>query len=78
MDSSIRSRQTGQVGSSINEGVGGANGLIVREDAAALAGTGLSVADVDGVNGSLAISGKEEVCAPCFGVRISTDLMKTT
>lgn len=29
--SSIRSRQTGQVGSSISEGVGGARGLLERE-----------------------------------------------
>jgi hypothetical protein len=65
--SSIRSKHTGQVGSSINDGVGGAKGFVDREDdateeavvdvvpvggAATVLGVGL------GVNGSWVMSGK--------------------
>jgi len=67
--SSIRSKQTGQVGSSTNDGVGGARGLVDSEDDASegavvdavLVGdavTGLGVGM--GVKGSCVISGKLE------------------
>ncbi len=66
VDSSIRSRQTGQVGSSIKAGVGGACGLDERElevigfdwrleDV----GTGGPALAIEGVNGSLDMSGNE-------------------
>lgn len=65
--SSMRSRHTGQVGSSISEGVGGASGLAVSEEASVGGSTGEEL-DADGrgavgcfvgagVKGSLARSG---------------------
>ena len=63
--SSIRSRQTGQVGNSIKFGVGGGNGL-----------SELDVAELDGVKGSWLRSGKLPL-AP-LGVSKVTDLMKAT
>ena len=66
VDSSIRSRQTGQVGNSIKDGVRGACGLEDRE--LDEMGAAWSVEDVelegsclatDGVKGSLVMSGNE-------------------
>lgn len=86
--SSMRSRQTGHVGSSISEGVGGARGLAVRVDATVedcevdvtLPGTDVTISllDLAGVKGSLVISGNDELSETWLGVRNSTDLMKTT
>ena len=66
VDSSIRSRHTGHVGSSIKAGVGGAGGLEEREledmgtvcrvDGVEVGGKELVT---DGVKGSLVISGNE-------------------
>lgn len=86
--SSMRSRQTGHVGSSISEGVGGANGLVVRVDAT-VEDCGVdvmlpetdgitSLLEVAGVNGSFVMSGNDEVSETWLGVRNSTDLMNTT
>ena len=76
MDSSIRSRQPGQVGSSIRAGVGGGAGLVrVREAVAVdeeslvvgagwvigVLGGGEEGKFMEGVKGSLVMSGKEEV-----------------
>ena len=66
MDSSIRSRQTGQVGNSTKDGVGGACGLEDREldvrgaawSVEGVEGEGSCLA-TDGVKGSLVMSGKE-------------------
>jgi hypothetical protein len=72
--SSIRSKQTGQVGNSTNDGVGGANGFVDREDACEEAVVGVAgvtevvlVGDAVtglgmglGVYGSCVISGKLE------------------
>jgi hypothetical protein len=62
--SSMRSRQTGHVGSSTREGVGGASGLVVREEAMEVAsigeddGSGAVGCFVGaGVNGSFVRSG---------------------
>ena len=85
VDSSIRSRQTGQVGSSIRAGVGGAWGFEERE----LEDIGVAwivdvVKDVgrdlltEGVKGSLVMSGNDG-SRPCIScVWNSTDLTKTT
>ena len=66
VDSSMRSKHTGQVGSSIKAGVGGACGLDERElDVIGSpwrledVGVGGPFFRVEGVNGSLVISGKE-------------------
>jgi len=66
----MRSRHTGHVGSSISEGVGGAKGFVVRDDASeddcaadevpADPGTEIFVFEVEGVNGSFVISGNDE------------------
>jgi hypothetical protein len=63
--SSIRSKHTGQVGSSTNDGVGGAKGLVDSEDDASEEAVvdAVPVGDVVtvlGVNGSCVISGKLE------------------
>lgn len=66
VDSSMRSRQTGHVGSSTSDGVGGAIGLALREAddkaaeefVAAVEDCG-SVVVTLGVNGSLLMSGKD-------------------
>ena len=73
----MRSRQTGQVGSSIREGVGGASGLVVREEA--LGGWGVEgIGFVEGVKGSLAMSGNDLEEEEVKGVRKAIDLTKTT
>ena len=85
MDSSIRSRQTGQVGNSTKDGVGGAWGLDDRE--LDEMGAPCRVEDVElgasclvteGVKGSLVMSGKEASCPGVSCVRNSMDLTKTT
>ena len=77
VDSSMRSRQTGQVGSSIREGVGGARGLVVREEA--VGGWGVEgMGFVEGVKGSLVISGNDVEAEEVEGVRKAIDLTKTT
>lgn len=84
MDSSIRSKQTGQVGSSTNAGVGGAIGFELRgADGSEGCSTVLVPFDVsirggEGVNGSLVMSGKEGSSLSAWGIRSSIDLMKTT
>lgn len=84
VDSSIRSKQTGQVGSSIRAGVGGATGLELRDtDEREDCSTVPVVLDVsirggEGVNGSLVISGKVGSGLVAGGVRSSTDLINTT
>ncbi len=62
----MRSRQTGQVGSSISAGVGGALGLVLR-DAEGSGGACVVVpvklefsGFLEGVKGSFVMSGKEE------------------
>ena len=66
--SSIRSRQTGQVGSSTSEGVGGGKGLRKVDDAG------------EGVKGSWESSGKEALVRElvCVGVWKVIDFMNTT
>ena len=66
VDSSMRSRQTGHVGSSINAGVGGACGLEERELDEIGAACGIEGVEdtgcdmlTEGVNGSFVMSGKE-------------------
>ena len=79
MDSSIRSRQTGQVGSSTRERVGGARGLLVRLAEGCWAFEAeRSLLILEGVKGSLDMSGKEAPVSSSSRVRNSTDLMKTT
>lgn len=84
VDSSIRSKQTGQVGSSIRAGVGGATGLelretLEREDCSAVPVVfDVSILGGEGVKGSLVISGKVGSWLFAGGNRSSTDLMKTT
>lgn len=71
--SSMRSRQTGQVGSSTRDGVGGGNGFKAR-----LAPTPGSVDTPKlGVNGSCLVSGKEFVLSS-KGVWKTMDLMNMT
>ena len=95
MDSSMRSRQTGQVGSSIREGVGGGAGFVGGRVAAVVdeegvdfegadgvvagaPGGGEEVRAMEGVKGSLVMSGKEEVCPHSLGGRRKEmDLTKT-
>lgn len=85
VDSSIRSRQTGHVGSSMRAGVGGACGFEDREvDDMGLAWR-VEVVDgggkdllTEGVKGSWVISGKEDSWPGTSFVRNSTDLTKTT
>lgn len=90
MVSSMRSRQTGHVGSSTKAGVGGASGLVVNELASELLSTegeafdprsiaAFCSCEAAGVNGSFVRSGYEE------GSRVEEslswkliDLMKTT
>ena len=77
MDSSIRSRQTGQVGSSIKDGVGGARGLVVRDEA--VGGWGVEgLGFVEGVKGSLVMSGNDVEGEEVEEVRKAIDLTKTT
>lgn len=76
MDSSIRSRQTGQVGSSIREGVGGARGLLVRDEVVGWGREGFRF--VEGVKGSLVMAGKEALVVKVEGERKAMDLTKTT
>ena len=90
MDSSIRSRQTGHVGSSIRDGVGGAIGFVLSEDVATVPdGGNLDVGEVgevggaawpfpEGVNGSLVMSGKDDSWLVVEGALNSMDLTKTT
>ena len=66
VDSSIRSRHTGHVGNSTRAGVGGAIGLVLRDvddkaevDADTVDGCGDSVVVINGVKGSLLMSGKD-------------------
>jgi hypothetical protein len=82
----MRSRQTGQVGSSINDGVGGANGFVASgEEVADMAGvwvdgcnrTGLVVITPEGVNGSLFMLGNL-LSVPEGPTWISTVFTKTT
>ena len=82
VDSSIRSRHTGQVGSSIKAGVGGACGLDEREfvtigDAWRLA-LGVPAFVTEGVKGSFVMSGKDDSCPGRSWVRNSMDLTNTT
>lgn len=82
MVSSIRSKQTGHVGSSINDGVGGARGFVESGAAARVLGWG----DVEDTPGRCTeVVGKEACCPgdfePCSSGStpwISTDLTKTT
>ena len=79
MLSSIRSRQTGQVGSSTREGVGGGAGFDDREvvfDGRGFEDGGGEAAS-EGVKGSWRMSGKESVldCGPPENVMLR---MKTT
>lgn len=65
VDSSMRSKHTGQVGSSIREGVGGALGFVLRDaegrDACVVMLMELGFSGfLDGVKGSFVMSGKEE------------------
>ena len=59
----MRSRQTGQVGNSISDGVGGANGFAESGEVTGIVGvwvdgrTGLVVVAAEGVKGSLFILG---------------------
>ena len=69
----MRSRQTGQVGSSISDGVGGASGFVVRDEL-----VGCRVDGGEGVKGSLVISGKEVEGVVGEGVTKAIDLTKTT
>lgn len=84
MDSSIRSRQTGQVGNSIRAGVGGAIGFMLRdvvdndEVGAAVLAELFSARGGEGVNGSLFMSGKDGSCPSSRRVLNSIDLTKTT
>lgn len=66
VDSSMRSRQTGHVGSSTSDGVGGAIGFVLREAEDKLVAEFVAAAEdcgsvmvTLGVNGSLLISGKD-------------------
>lgn len=78
--SSMRSRQTGQVGSSTREGVGGGRGFRAR--LAAFGSVGLNVVDNVGVKGSWDMSGNELEAAARLeageGVSNMMDLMKMT
>jgi hypothetical protein len=66
--SSIRSRQTGQVGSSIREGVGGARGFVDREaETDWLADAALALWGFVVESGSLTVSGKSG-SEPLFAV----------
>ena len=75
----MRSKHTGQVGSSIREGVGGGAGLVERVvDLAVSPFAGVGEDGVrEGVNGSCRMSGKEStfVCGRPENVML---LMKTT
>ena len=77
----MRSKQTGQVGSSIREGVGGAIGLVERE----VEGCKVLVVDgmgefllIDGVKGSFVMSGNDASWPGRSCVLNSIDLTKTT
>ena len=84
VDSSMRSRHTGQVGSSIRAGVGGALGFVPRD----FEGSGGACIVVlgelkfsgflEGVKGSFVMSGKEESWPAISLIRNSMDLTKTT
>ena len=93
MDSSMRSRQTGQVGSSISDGVGGGAGLVRAREAGIVEeeGLGLGVGwvvevpkggelwAIEGVNGSLVMSGNDDAAPDWLeGRRKEMDLTKTT
>ena len=85
VDSSIRSRHTGHVGSSTRAGVGGAIGFVLNELDGMVDGwlfvlvaPGISVLDADGVKGSLVISGKDGSWPAVSRARNSIDLTKTT
>ena len=83
MDSSIRSKHTGHVGSSIRDGVGGAIGLLPRlaevvPDGCDFINVLASVAFFfEGVKGSLETSGNELPSSES-SARTSMDLTKTT
>jgi hypothetical protein len=70
--SSIRSRQTGQVGSSTSAGVGGARGFVVRDvgiaDSVDAGLTALDEGCEDGMKGSLVMFGKLDGCSDSFAV----------
>jgi len=69
----MRSKQTGQVGNSINDGVGGAKGLVDEGMGALKRDRGA------GVNGSMLFCGKLLASDTSeSGLRNSTDLIKTT
>lgn len=83
VDSSIRSKHTGQVGNSIKAGVGGATGFEFNEADERDCSTVLVAVDVsglggEGVNGSLVMSGNEGPSLFAGGPCNSTDLTKTT
>ena len=94
VDSSMRSRQTGHVGSSIRAGVGGGAGLVrvrevdIVEEEGFVAGAGWvtevpgegeELRAIEGVKGSFVISGKEEASPDGLGgSRNEIDLTKTT
>ena len=85
VDSSIRSRHTGHVGSSMRAGVGGAIGFVFRdvegiEDDCpfAVKVVVLSIFAFDGVKGSFVMSGKELACPVFSSARNSMDLTNTT
>ena len=81
----MRSRQTGQVGSSIRAGVGGAIGFVFKDvdwvgmDCPFVVGRAVaSVFVAEGVKGSFVISGKEASFPGVSSARNSIDLTKTT
>lgn len=85
--SSIRSKQTGHVGSSTNEGVGGATGFVEREEGVSLdevtaPPVALDASDIAwdgcGVRGSFLRFGKVEESPLSIDVWNRIDLMKTT
>ena len=73
----MRSKHTGQVGSSIRDGVGGARGFEFRVVEVTVADGGGSALKGNGVKGSLFMSGNELESAAA-GILVSTDLMNTT
>lgn len=82
VDSSILSRHTGQVGSSMSAGVGGATGFVFNDVEATVDNWpfGMTGSDfaLEGVNGSFDMSGKEDPRLPDSSSRNSIDLTKTT
>ena len=80
----MRSKHTGQVGSSMRAGVGGAVGLVFRDVDGSEGGplgvkvVGLSIFAFEGVKGSFVMSGKEVACPAFSSARNLIDLTNTT